>query len=67
MVWVGRDLKDHIVPTPSCMLKRYKVKKTRLKLWLRSDKLEALGSDTQAAQRPVAVPAVGQSLHLRVR
>ena len=39
----------------------------RLKLWLRSDKLEALGSDTRAALGPVAVPAVGQSVHLRVR
>lgn len=36
----------------------------RLKLWLRSDKLEALDSDTWAA---LGQAAVGQSVHLHVR
>lgn len=39
----------------------------RLKLWLRSDKLEALHLDTWAALGLAAVPAVGQSVHLCVR
>lgn len=34
---------------------------------LRRDKLKSLVSDTWAALGPAAVPAVGQSVHLRVR
>lgn len=39
----------------------------KLKLWLGSDKVEALGLDSWSALGLAAVPAVGQSVHLCVR